>query len=90
MTNQVENNHGLSTQPQVVRLGEDAYLVRVTCPNGEVIESKCRVEIKTLATGKVIKNVTFESDAFQREIMLGNIQSRDITQAVIAAHNGTG
>jgi hypothetical protein len=91
MAGTIEDNHGPSAELlEVLRLNADVYLVKVRLFNGEILESKSHVEIKTLSTGKVIKSVAFESDAFQREIMLGNIQSRSVIQAVMTVHSSTG
>jgi hypothetical protein len=72
---------------EVVRLNADAYLVKMKLLSGEILESKSRVKMEIFPNGEVIKIVTFESDAFQKEIMLGNIQAREVAQAVIAAHS---
>jgi hypothetical protein len=72
---------------EVVRLNANVYLVKMRLLSGEILETKSHVKMAIFPNGEVIKYVTFESDAFQREIMLGNIQAREVTQAVIAAHS---
>ncbi len=72
----------------VVTIDHGVYLVRVKSSNGDILESRCGVEEKNLPSGERIQQVTFDSDAFQKAIMLGKIQSREVCQAVVAVHKG--
>jgi hypothetical protein len=87
VTNSTGGNPGVSGPVlDVARLEAGVYWVRIGLPGGDILESKCRVEAKTLSSGARVENFTFESAALNKEIMLGHIQSRDITQAVMAVH----
>ena len=66
---------------------KDSYRVVVDVGEGRSIEIICRVELKRLSSGKLIRICNISSQEYGLEVVRGNINSRAICKQIVDFHS---
>ena len=65
----------------VEKVGDDLFTI-VVANGSETCRSACRLEMADASGGGVVRKMEFESDEFQRLIMMGDINVKEISKAI--------
>lgn len=65
----------------VEKVGDDLFTI-VVGNGSETCRSACRLEMADVSGGSVVRKMEFESDEFQRLIMMGDINVKEISKAI--------
>lgn len=71
----------------IVKIRTNTYQLTVELNNGDFVETVCRVVVSETANGEAVQSFKFDSDEFQRAVMLGKIDVRAICAAIEEFHS---
>lgn len=72
---------------KITKIDDCVYSLAVESEGGAVYETVCHVRASVGHDGSQRSFVTFDSDTFQKAIMLGQIIAREVSSAVLDFHN---
>jgi hypothetical protein len=73
----------------VTEMGHPSFCYQLTVElnNGDFVETVCRVVVSETANGEAVQSFKFDSDEFQKAVMLGKIDVRAICAAIEEFHS---